>query len=219
MLALVVGLAQAPQPPPGGMQVAAPVFRAGVQVVPIYVALMFNRQPWTGLTLDDFMVVLDQKAHPPLEVTSDLEKPNHYAIYFKPPDESRDGKKHRLQLRVKRPKSGKWTTLPMSQSITLAKEGGAMDANAVLEALGETRQLLARPDNRFDWSGWANAEAALTEIDAVIEGIRSGASLDATHVGVLFAPTGPIQEVSVSSGWGDAFLALADRIDEAMQHK
>jgi hypothetical protein len=34
---------------------------------------------------------------------------------------------------------------------------------------------------------------------------------------VLFAPTGPIQEVSVSSGWGDAFLELADRFDDAMQ--
>jgi hypothetical protein len=92
-----------------------------------------------------------------------------------------------------------------------------MKTDALLEALGETRQLLARPDNSYGWSGWANAEAALTEIDAVIEGIRSGASPDATQVGVLFAPTGPIQEVSVSSGWGDAFLALADRIDNAMR--
>ena len=92
-----------------------------------------------------------------------------------------------------------------------------MKADAVLEVLGETRQFLARPDNSFGWSGWANAEAALTEIDAVIEGIRSGAALDATHVGVLFAPTGPIQEVSLNSGWGDAFLALAGRIDDAMR--
>ena len=30
---------------------------------------------------------------------------------------------------------------------------------------------------------------------------------------MLFLPTGPIQEVSLSSGWGDAFVALADRFD------
>ena len=32
---------------------------------------------------------------------------------------------------------------------------------------------------------------------------------------VLFLPTGPIQEVSLSSGWGDEFVALADRFDAA----
>jgi hypothetical protein len=31
----------------------------------------------------------------------------------------------------------------------------------------------------------------------------------------LFAPTGPIQEVSLSSGWGDMFLELAKRMDAA----
>ena len=33
---------------------------------------------------------------------------------------------------------------------------------------------------------------------------------------VLFAPTGPIQEVSLSSGWGKEFLALSERFDDAM---
>jgi hypothetical protein len=32
---------------------------------------------------------------------------------------------------------------------------------------------------------------------------------------VLFAPTGPIQEVSMSSGWSREFLRLAERFDEA----
>ena len=33
---------------------------------------------------------------------------------------------------------------------------------------------------------------------------------------VLFAPTGPMQELSIDSGWGQEFIALADRFDEAM---
>ena len=33
---------------------------------------------------------------------------------------------------------------------------------------------------------------------------------------VLFAPTGPMQKVCTSSGWGNDFLALADRFDAAM---
>jgi hypothetical protein len=33
---------------------------------------------------------------------------------------------------------------------------------------------------------------------------------------VLFLPTGPVQEVSLSGGWGDEFVALADRFDTAV---
>ena len=32
---------------------------------------------------------------------------------------------------------------------------------------------------------------------------------------LLFAPTGSLQEVASSTGWGDAFLRLAARFDEA----
>jgi len=32
---------------------------------------------------------------------------------------------------------------------------------------------------------------------------------------ILFLPTGPIQEVSLSSGWGNELVALADRFDRA----
>ena len=90
-----------------------------------------------------------------------------------------------------------------------------MKTQALLDVLRETRTLLARPDNNFDWSSWKNADAALEEIDALIESLRNGAGLDAAQLRVLFAPTGPIQEVSLSSGWADAFLELADRIDAA----
>jgi hypothetical protein len=33
---------------------------------------------------------------------------------------------------------------------------------------------------------------------------------------ILFAPTGPIQEVSLSSGWGGEFLKLASTFDAAL---
>jgi hypothetical protein len=77
--------------------------------------------------------------------------------------------------------------------------------------LAETRALLARPDNDFAWSSFQDAAAALTELDALIAAVRAGAVPYALHT--LFAPTGPIQEVAISSGWGEEFLALADRLD------
>jgi hypothetical protein len=88
---------------------------------------------------------------------------------------------------------------------------------ALLTVLRETRLLLARPDNRFEWSSWKDSEAALREIDALIASLCSGALPDPHHLAVLFAPTGPLQEVSINSGWGETFLELAERIDAAMQ--
>jgi hypothetical protein len=90
-----------------------------------------------------------------------------------------------------------------------------MKTQALLEILRDTRALLARPENNFDWSSWKDATAALAEIDAIIESICNGAEVDSLQLRILFAPTGPIQEVSLSSGWSDAFLKLAERMDAA----
>jgi hypothetical protein len=89
--------------------------------------------------------------------------------------------------------------------------------DALLQVLKDTRAVLVRPDNNFAWSSWKNAGAALKEIDALIERVSTGAAPDPPELRVLFAPTGPIQEVSVSSGWGDTFLQLAERFDDAMR--
>ncbi|MET7426496.1 hypothetical protein [Dactylosporangium sp. NPDC005555] len=57
-------------------------------------------------------------------------------------------------------------------------------------------------------------DGSVGELDEAVAVVRAGG----TPVGpaILFAPTGPIQEVAISSGWGDAFLELADRFDAAM---
>jgi hypothetical protein len=86
----------------------------------------------------------------------------------------------------------------------------------LLLVLEEARRLLAAADNDFTWSSWQDCDDALAEIDALLADVRSGILPSALALYVLFAPTGPIQEVSLSSGWGDAFVALADRFDAAM---
>ena len=89
--------------------------------------------------------------------------------------------------------------------------------DALLTVLRDTRLLLARPENDFTWSSWENAEAALREIDELIAIVSNGAWPDRRQLSVLFAPTGPIQEVSVNSGWSEMFLELAERLDAVMR--
>jgi hypothetical protein len=112
---------RAQTPPPEGLQIQPPVFRGGVYLVPVGLALEYNGKPWTGLTSADFRVLLDKAELTPLDVTHDERAPSHYTLFLGPPDEARDGKTHVLQVKVKRPNSKNWTTLPFKNAITLPK--------------------------------------------------------------------------------------------------
>jgi hypothetical protein len=87
---------------------------------------------------------------------------------------------------------------------------------AMIDALRQARALLALPDNDFSWSSFIDAEGALREVDGLIDAIEQGRPVSQFAGTILFAPTGPIQEVSLSSGWGDEFIAVADRWDAAL---
>lgn len=90
-----------------------------------------------------------------------------------------------------------------------------MNAVALLTVLEQVRLWLALPGNDFSWSSFGDAQAALDELDAARTAIRAGSA--PAMLTILFAPTGPIQEVALSSGWGDEFLVLAERFDAAMR--
>lgn len=79
--------------------------------------------------------------------------------------------------------------------------------------LREARTLLARPGNDFIWSSWEDVDAALDEVDGLVATLGAGRLPSRLTVSLLFAPTGPIQEVSLSSGWAKEFLVLASRCD------
>jgi hypothetical protein len=87
----------------------------------------------------------------------------------------------------------------------------------LIEVLREARSLLARPGNDFAWSSWAEAGAALQTVDGLIAAIEADSLPEKPDLTILFAPTGPIQEVSLSSGWADEFLAVASRFDAAVK--
>ena len=91
------------------------------------------------------------------------------------------------------------------------------DRQELVEVLREARALLARPGNNFDWSSWRDADHALEEVDGLIQQLESGRLPGRGYVSILFLPTGPMQEAALSSGWGDEFLAVADRCDAAVE--
>ncbi len=91
-----------------------------------------------------------------------------------------------------------------------------MNLQNLIAVLLEARALLANPKNNFLWSSWEDSSDALEEIGGLLTQLEAGEFPSAGSLNVLFLPTGPIQEVSLSSGWGHEFLELANRFDTAM---
>jgi hypothetical protein len=81
----------------------------------------------------------------------------------------------------------------------------------LISVIKETRNYRAREGNDYSWSSWNDKEQALSVIDSLLTQLENGSVPD---MEVLFAPTGPIQEVSMRSGWSREFLRLAERFDE-----
>lgn len=86
--------------------------------------------------------------------------------------------------------------------------------NGLIHVLESALELVALPDNDFCWSSWKDAEEAKTEIESIVQLLQSGGLPDRLAVSVIFAPTGPLQEVSLSSGWADPFLKVAEKFDD-----
>jgi hypothetical protein len=73
---------------------------------------------------------------------------------------------------------------------------------ALIEVLREARAQLARPGNDYSQASWEGPDDALREVDSLIASLEQATLPSRLDLDVLFTPTGPIQEVSLSSGWG-----------------
>lgn len=89
----------------------------------------------------------------------------------------------------------------------------AMELFAILR---ETRALVALPGNDFRWTRWEHAAEALAEVDSFLEDLQTGHLSHWWDLEMLFAPTGQLQELSMSSGWGETYLHLAARFDAVL---
>jgi hypothetical protein len=95
-------------------------------------------------------------------------------------------------------------------------KGKAMDRQDLAQVLRDAKTLISLDDNDFSWSYWGDAETALAEIETHLRQIETGQLPDRLELEVIFAATGPMQELSMSSGWGTQFIRLADRFDDAI---
>lgn len=99
---------------------------------------------------------------------------------------------------------------------TLIHEGLDEDSPeaGLIQVLEAGIELLSIPGNDFAWSSWESAEEAVSQLRGLISRIQSGDIPDQLDLALIYGPTGSLQEVSLSSGWGSVFLKVAERFDE-----
>ena len=83
--------------------------------------------------------------------------------------------------------------------------------------LDEVLRILELPGTDVAWSRYRSVEEAVQDINDHIGRLRRGDLAKLDDLMLLFAPTGSVQEISISSGWPDEFLALAARFDRAIE--
>jgi len=86
------------------------------------------------------------------------------------------------------------------------------DKMQLLAVLASTKVLLSHSD-REGW-GFEEPDETETKIDQIISAVfyESPAGLpDGWQI--LFAPTGPLQEIALANGWSEVYLRLSESFD------
>ena len=84
----------------------------------------------------------------------------------------------------------------------------------LIEILLEVRLLVDSPDTDIAWSKFNSLDEALSDIDLHIDKAKRHDESIKYDMKVLFGPTSSLQEISISSGWGEHFLKIANIVDE-----
>ena len=85
----------------------------------------------------------------------------------------------------------------------------------LLDLLNDLEKLLLLPNNDFVWQSTINNTYEAQEcLDKLKNKINSDNRSVIEDLLILFAPTGSLQEISISSGWSDEYMKLASRFDK-----
>ena len=89
--------------------------------------------------------------------------------------------------------------------------------NDVINVLKKTKAIIKNRDIGVAWSRFDSEDDVIVALDDHIENLIFHNFSNIWDLMILFAPTGSLQEISISSGWGAEYLALASEFDVAIK--
>lgn len=84
--------------------------------------------------------------------------------------------------------------------------------SALVDLLERTRVLIDASEES-SWEGLSTAEIGM-DLSIAIENLTNGKAIDRDLLRMHFAPTGPLQEIAMMSGWTDEYMSLSERFDK-----
>jgi hypothetical protein len=92
-----------------------------------------------------------------------------------------------------------------------------MDKFLLLSILEKAQKMVAIQSNMFIWTDWKNSQEAIDELQKIKQEIERDNYSSISALEIIFGPTGPMQELSIDSGWTNEFILLAEDIDKAIE--
>lgn len=90
------------------------------------------------------------------------------------------------------------------------------DIAAVVAVVDEVMEYLADPETDVAWSHYETPSEARADLAAHRDRLIGRDFSKVFDLELLFAPTGALQEIAISSGWGEEFLNVARNFDAAI---
>lgn len=93
----------------------------------------------------------------------------------------------------------------------------SLNIGETISILGKILDKLSLPDCDILWSHYDSQADAVADLNDHIEQLKKFDFTRIDDLKLLFAPTGDLQEISISNGWEDEFLEQAILFDRAIE--
>ena len=91
-----------------------------------------------------------------------------------------------------------------------------MDLQTVQKQLKRLRELLSQPSTDVLWSTYRTSDEVIEDLMLIEKGIMIKDPKSIDKLLFLLLPTCDLQEISISSGWGNEFLDIAEALERAL---
>ncbi len=87
----------------------------------------------------------------------------------------------------------------------------------LIKLLYEIIELASTRDTNMVWSTFNTKEELIFELENYIQRLKNSDFSSIEQLISLFLPTGDLQEIAISSGWGEEYLSISKKFDDLIQ--
>jgi len=83
----------------------------------------------------------------------------------------------------------------------------------LISLIEEIIVILKSPYTDTTWTHWDTPAEALINFSQILEKLKNNDKTVLKELEIIFLPTGSLQDLSISSGWGDKYIDLSKKFD------